>query len=218
MPTLVEQLGLEYVDQFYKNSHFRVGDKLYKYVSHHSRATLHVQTLDLTRPNAVWTPEIVANDIIVDMDTFAWPKLGYRNMRAENGMSLPYFVSTQRSAMRGFRDDFIFFSPPSTVLMLPSYENPRNYLGNHQYMREIYTPSFIAFDEGMAKLKDGAIPGFAINEDLCITMCIDDAEREFDVYHRERLIGSVDSNNVVRIPHAIAKKTSSVKLFGGNLE
>lgn len=216
MPSLAQQLGHEYVDQFYRSSMFQWNGKVFVYGRHVSQELLKVHRLNEAGNN--WEPENIPSEAIADMDVFAWPKLGYRQYNPSRDFLCASYITMQRSAMRGLKDELLNFDIVGDCNLLPNVVNMRDAVGGARVAKEIFKPSFTPFNEGIDLIAQGKAFSFALNEDLAIALsCTQGPDRFADVLYKQRVIGEVRPNGEVVVLHKIAKKPSSQTLFGGKL-
>lgn len=216
MPSLVDQLGYEYVDQFYRGAYFLHEGKVYLYGRHVEPGTIGCKVLADRAGGLTWASVNLPSSIIQNMDFFAWPKLGYREFPAENGDKHVFFVSLGRSAMRGLRDELLQFNPTPVVKNLPRRYDLRQWCKNTYYANAIFNPKFTAFEEGVAALREGQYSSFALNED--IALCISTTkgiDRSIDVLFKENIVGEVLDDNTVKVPRKILKRSANAKVFNG---
>lgn len=217
MPSLVEQLGTEYIDQFYRGAYFLHEGKVYRYGRHGEERTIHCKVLEQRGDSMTWVNTFIAPDLIQNMDFFGWPKLGYREFaEGTAGDKHVFFVSLGRSAMRGLRDELLQFNPTPIVRNLPRKYDLRSWCRDQVYANAIFNPKFTPFEEGVAALREGQYSSFALNED--IAMCISTTkgiDRTIDVLFKENIVGEVLEDNTVKVPRKILKRSANLKVFNG---
>lgn len=216
MPSLVTQLGLEYVDQFYKGAYFMYAGNVYLYGRHITNEQIKCHMIN--KDTWSFTQVEIPSNVIDTMDFFAWPKLGYREY-ITRGIRNTSYITLQRSAMRGLKDDLLDFSCVGDTYLLPSVAQMRESVSQAVYANEIFNPKFTPFLEGLENLRDGKAISFALNEDIAVAFsCTQGPDRLGDVLYKQKVIGEVRPNGEVVIPHKIAKKASSSILFNGKLK
>lgn len=219
MTSLSRELGLDYMDQFYKGAYFSVEGEVYQYVRHVDNDTLRVKKVREVGNDLAFADTHIASDKIQSMDDLGWPTLGYRQMTLKGTDLGVYFVSATRSAMRGLKDDFIQFSPMPVTALLGPYENPRSFARASMYANEIFKPKFTGFLEGMQMIREGKTSAFALNENIAVGLSTNQAPgRDVDVFYKENVIGQVLEDDVVVVPKRIARRPSSIRLFEGKVK
>jgi hypothetical protein len=218
MKNLVDELGLEYVDQFYRGALFQLDNKIYQYQKHSERGVIQCRAFAAESKSPRWQTVYLASEKILNMDVFGWPKLGYREFTDAYGQKFVYFVSVSRSAMRGLREELIQFTPAPVVRLIPKRHELRQWCNTAVFAQGIFLPTFTDFDTGMELLRTGKCCSFALNEDIAVCLSTNrDHDREFDILYKESVIGEVLADNTVVIPHKIAKRASSMALFNGKV-
>lgn len=219
MPNVIEQLGYEYADQFYKKAIFELNGDIYMYTGHLDRNSIACSKAELVDGKWKWVNARLTPNDFPNMGTFAWPRPGYRQFQHKNGQgNLVYYFSSQRSAMRGLKPDFIELTPVPVLEIIPGLSNPRDYTDSAAIAKTIFHPQFTPFLEGMRMLRSGEAPSFAISPDVAVALSVSRGQGvEFDVMFRERVIGEVMDGDVVRVPHRFFKKSSSNELFNGRI-
>lgn len=217
MPNLIDQLGAEYVDQFYRGAYFMLGDKILQYGRHDPDGSGKILckgfNADAASPR--FATLTIPQDRIESMDTFGWPKLGYRELK-EGDDKFVYFISLNRSAMRGMRDELLQFSPAPPVGLLPGRDDARRWCSAAMYAQAIFRPKFTDFDEGVWHLREGVYTSFALSPDLAVCLSTSKSvTRSIDVLFRETIIGEVLDDNTVVVPPKIIKRSSNAALFKG---
>lgn len=219
MPSLIDQLGADYVDQFYRGAYFMLDGKIIQYGRHSEEGGKQIVCKGFAADAA--TPRFanitIPSDSIQSMDTFAWPKLGYREFN-DNGDKFVYFVTMSRSAMRGMRDELIQFNAVPAVRLIPRRDELRNWVTPAVYAQTIFRPKFTDFDEGVRNVREGVYTSFALSEDLAVCLSTNkNNSRTIDVLFRENIIGEVLADNTVEVPAKIIKRASNAALFKGKV-
>lgn len=218
MPNLIEQLGSDYVDQFYRGAIFMLDDKIVMYGRHAEDGTIACKAFPKDSQNPTFRAYSVSPQRIDSMDVFGWPKLGYREFTTDKGCKHVYFVTLTRSAMRGMRDDLLSFNPVPVARLLPAVRDIRGWVSSALYAQAIFCPKFSDFDEGIKKLREGAWSSFALSEDIAVCISTSKGNKQtIDVLFKEHIIGQVLPDGTVAIPHKIAKRASSMALFKGKV-
>lgn len=217
MPSLSAQLGLDYVDQFYRGAYFLYNGEVFMYGRHRSETTIRCHQVDPV--SLQWKAVDIPSEVIETMDFFAWPKLGYREYDTGRGLRSTAFLTLQRSAMRGLKRDLLNIDHVGDTYLLPSVSNMRDCVSDSAIARVIFKPTFTKFDDGIHALQQGTVLSFALSEDLAVSFsCTQGPDRMADVLYKQKVIGEVKPNGEVVIPHKIAKKASSSILFNGKLK
>lgn len=214
MPSLPEQLGREYVDQFYRHALFRMGDDVLMYRKHITANEIQCYAVDKRRFE--WTDKVIPSKDVASMDTFQWPKLGYRQFQYKKGVFSTSYLSMQRSAMRGLKDELVLCDKVGDAILFQSAPSMRDAMGAAKFAWEIFNPTFTPFDEGVQLIRDGNAICVALNEDVALSFSATQGpNRVADVIYRQKVIGEVRPDGEVVVPHKIARK--SAHLFGRRL-
>jgi len=169
MPNLIEELGADYCDQFYANALFADNKYLYSYKGSGAgeegrKIRVARIPLDTTKP-APWGNTALDQSFFESMGTFAWPKLGYRQLIDEQGLRHVFYVSSQRSVYRGLRDEHITEDRlPIGTLVGTQMRGFHNSI----YLPQIFKPKFTTYNDGLAELIAGEQSCFALSEDLAV--------------------------------------------------
>lgn len=218
MPSLIEDLGAEYVDQFYRRAMFQLGNMIYQYNGSVGDGHISVKCFRKDSSDPRWEMSTLRSEDFPDMDAFSWPRLGYRNLEHGGYPPSPYYLSTSRSAMRGLRAEFLRADPITLLSLLPNTEINRDLFSSAKIAQTIFNPKFIPFSEGMALLRAGDAPGFALSSDVAIAISVtESADTKFEVLHRQRVVGRVTDDDHVVVPKRFFKRTTIATLFDGRI-
>lgn len=217
MPNLLTALGGEYVDQFYKKAMFMLGDDVCMYQRRADDENVIVSRFNKDIADPEWINVVIPAEQIQDMSTFAWPRLGYRDYQQQK-FNATFYVSSQRSAMRGLKPDFLHFKPTPVLDLLPNVNSPLDYLSSAKIAQTVFNPKFLSFTEGMAKLRADGSPGFALSNDVAISISVSEAaDEQYDILFREQVVGHVLEGDVVKVPARMFKRSTIEKLFDGRI-
>lgn len=218
MPNLMDDLGSEYVDQFYRRALFQHDNMVCRYDHTTDSGRVSVLAFNKDAQEPEWARRYLSKDDFPDMSKFAWPKLGYRNVTSTSGFTAPYYFATTRSAHRGLRSEYLAASAVEALSLLRFESLGRDTLASAKIAQTIFNPTFTPFLEGMAQLREGDIPGFALSSDVAIAISVSvSADTEFDVLFRGRAIGKVAGDNTVVVPTRFFKRTTINNLFEGRV-
>lgn len=219
--SLAKELGRDYMDQFYNGSYFTRDGKIYKYVSHSDSGTDIIAQTVVQGPTGAlkWEGALIPSASITNMDDFAWPKLGYRDMTSKNtNVSCAYFVSTTRSAMRGLKYNVITYNCPTVARYLDGLSDPKMFLKDTDQVQAIFFPQFLRFDQALDKIKSGDACAVALNEDLAIALSVDQGPNKlFDVLYKDNIVGYINDQDEVVVPRKLAKRASTLRAFQGRV-
>lgn len=211
---LAEELGSNYVTEFYNGALFVHDNKLCSMRGVVGKNIV-VDQVDLVDPKD-WIGAEYPLDTIDNFSKFQWPTLGYREMPSAKYGNLVLHISANRSAHRGLRFEHLHIDMVPVVKRLrgASYEwedRPRQEL-----LINIFRPKFTKFTEGLKLLLAGDIPAFAVNEHLAVALSVDQADdRAYDIYFRQKIVGNVSENGSVTISNKIIQRDSvRTALFG----
>jgi hypothetical protein len=219
---LHEQLGTQYINEWFADALFLFGGKLHRLrdinVDEANKPCVRTYSLSLTAGAPKWASDRVPMTAIEDFSTFKYPKLGYRQFRQGKIGNIVVQVSSIRAAQRGLRTSSLRLEP------LPVYKAidagyPGEGLDNVNDARrakEIFAPSFTPFSVGLKQLLDGTNAAFAVNEDLAVGIaCVNDGSDGYNVYYRGRVVGTVDNRGNLTLTNKILQRESlKKKLFG----
>lgn len=218
MPNMIEELGGEYVESFYRRALFRHDDLICQFAGRASDSHMVCSVFGVDDKSPEWRNHQLPNEVFMDMDKFAWPRLGYRDLSLNEMPPAPYYLNTTRSAQRGLRPEFLSASAPDVLKLIPVTGFGRDLFSSAKMAQTIFRPQFMPFSEGMAKLRAGDVPGFALSSDVAIAISVSESpDAKFDVLHRERVIGRVDDNDQVVVPIRFFKRTTIANLFEGRV-
>lgn len=212
---LIEDLGQDYVDNMWHEAMFVAGDRLHIYVgSGDEEGYIRTKCLKLDGTSSKYSSATVPTSVFESMATFAWPKLGYRNIPHDKYGSLVYYVTSTRSAMRGLRDTQLVFDAPPIHMIDPFACDARESTRSYAYLPQIFNPTFPPLSEAIGLLTSGERGAVAISEDIAIGInCTTNASKAFDVYFKQRVIGSMASDGSIEIANKIIKRSAMAKLL-----
>lgn len=212
MPTLFDSMGRRYVNEFYSDALFMHEGHVYTFGGWVSDEDL-VSVKKLV--NGRWVRATLSPSVFTDMSTFAWPRLGYRDVTHPSAGGLTYYVTTTRTAQRGLRHRYIHYDPLPVVGLLNQYYSPQEYADTPTLTGILFNPKFTSFNDGLEKLRAGLSPSFAISEDLAIGLSPFTGQDVFaDIYFKGNVVGKVLEDNTVVVPSKILRKSGKLHLLG----
>lgn len=217
MSNLVQELGSGYVRDFFHNSTFMMGDRIYRLVdATDDNITAQYISLTSKEPPVRWNTGVtVPTKDVPDFTAFKHPKLGYRQVDHEKfGKFVIHFTST-RSTQRGFRHETCKMMWLPIYDLFPDWNDGWTSIPHCHQAKHMFVPEFTPFTVGMQKLIAGEWLGFAMSEDVAVGMSVHREEnRGFDIYFRGRVVGNVGMDGKANIASSILKRESiKSKLF-----
>ena len=218
MPKLADELGQEYMDQFYKEAMFVYGSRVHQYKGHIDPNTIVTSSTSL-RENELWVTSKVPSSYITSMSNFQWPKLGYRQFITNKSTDrLVYYITTMRSAMRGLKASLLIYSPAPPYLLIPPYDNPKNVVHSSELARRLFNPLFMKYSEGLNILTRKESAAVALSEDFALCIPVTNTRAHaFDVLYKGQVVGSVDEHGAAKLPNRLKKRHSVYNLFEGRI-
>lgn len=211
---LIQELGQRYVDDMWRDALFVYDDRVHTYIGAESDSSIATKWVKLDGSSAKFSRGSVPASVFESMSTFAWPKLGYRNFRSKEHGHLVYYLTSTRSALRGLRESQITFDSVPVHMINPYTNEARHALKSHEWLPEVFKPTFPALPEAVSLLTSGERGAVALSEDLAIGVsCTVAPDRAFDVYFKQRLIGSMNTDGVIEIANKIIRRGSTAKLL-----
>jgi hypothetical protein len=213
--SLPSELGPQYIQEHIVGAVFRRENEI-AYVRGCDSRRLVVSTFDLTNKEAIeWVNKDYPHSALNSFKDMAWPRLGYRNLESDAVFgNVVAYLTTTRSVHRGLREEGIEYYYPEVYSAL--YWPARTYhpASNTLYrLQQIFDPTWIKFSEGMKRIKDMEIPGFALNEDLAVAVSIDQGPNRFcDMLFRNRVVGHVAEDNTLDLANVTLKRSSLKRL------
>lgn len=209
---LVESLGRSYINDWFQEAHFMHEGKLYYFYRVESNdffyAVPYGEDGEPNHNNMTRLP----TSLLTGFSFFKYPELGYRNLKVGDA-NLVVLLSSTRTARRGLSFGCLNAGVPSVFQLFP--ENRALQLGivnQSHLMKQAFDPTFISFAEGLPRLLNGDIVGFAINSKVAVML---DAEARTDPYYkimfREERAGRISSDGEV----IITNKTLSRSRLSG---
>lgn len=205
-------LGNQYVREFLVGACFQIGDEAH-WLRGADSTSITVHSVDLKgHASPQFKTQKLPLSILKGFETFRYPLLGYRQAKTEMG-PVVFSLSTTRSAHRGLRFELL------KQTFLPVY----NYVGagatdeatirsDAEALKNIFAPKFTSFTQGIAQLLAGEIAGFAVNHQLAVAVsCTRGTDREYDVYFRERVVGSVNNKGNVSLNNKVLARTDNIR-------
>lgn len=215
---LQQDVGSRYIREFYGNALFRMGDFVYKFVTCTDRMA-EVEALDLSKPDADWTAAAIPTSSLQSFSTFKYPTLGYREVEssaaATKGEKMVVFVTSRRSANRGLREEGLVWRglPVIDRAMSILVSNTINQVARAERVRALFDPKFTKWKDGLPKLLEGAISGFALNENVAVGVSVNTgSDVDYDVYFKEKIVGQVSSQGQLTLYNKTIQRDSN-KLF-----
>lgn len=219
---LHQQLGVQYINEWFHGALFSVGTKLHRLReigrdANGEGRVVHTHSLSLTAGMPRWSADTVPLDTLVDFSTFKYPKLGYRQFRQGRIGNIVVNLNAIRAAQRGLRLDSIRHDPLPVFRALDVGMPGESYsaVNDARIAKEIFAPSYTPFSVGLHQLLKGEVAGFAVNEDLAIGIaCVNDGSEGYNVYFRGRVVGTVSEGGHLTITNKILQRESlKKKLF-----
>lgn len=204
---LVQDLGYQYVREFLCGACFQVDGTVY-YLRNLEETVATVDRFSLSDEESRFERAHIPATALRGFETFKYPTLGYRQYRTEGGENAVLNLHTARSAQRGLRMDLVRHQ------LLPVF----NYLGQdiadnyhglsfEQKLRMIFRPQFTPFSTAVRQLVRGEVAGAAINENTAVGIsCTRSADRAFDIYFRDRVVGRIDEKGVTHISNKVMNR------------
>lgn len=215
--SLVQELGARYMREFFCNAFFQADGHIHQ-LRDVGDTVLYTLSIPLDSPNIgkeIWKENKLPHTVLRDFTSFQYPKLGYRQIQQGRTKNCVAAISTTRSALRGLREDSIsYIYLPVYTALGPFDPDAFHEVNRARRMKEIFKPTFTPFTVGIKKLMDGEWPGFAVNEDLAVGICVSSDKGGWDIFFRGRIVGNVSSDGTVNITNKILKRDSiKRKLF-----
>lgn len=197
--SLADQLGWRYVRDFFSNAWLVRDNMLYYVVSVDSRGYV-CRTYDTSVTPSKRGEAVLPHKEVTSFTDFAYPKLGYRNI--EHGEIKPSVITLNmnRSVQRGFRLDLLNHQAVnySNVIDRNSGLSGWDFMPAEERAKVAFFPKWKTWTNGLTDLKDNKYFGFAVNEDIAITIsCSHNPEHEFDVLFKGALIGGVTEDGTI---------------------
>jgi hypothetical protein len=213
MSRLIEQLGPDYLNEFCRGTLITDGDFLYNIRRVHDD---HLECFRVSLLDGEDTQWVAGHSLSTDkLDSFsslAWPKLGYRNFENVSCDNLVVFVTANRSVLRGLHSDQLAYDNLPIFQTLEGFTySPQN--GSNYKLRKIFRPHWIQFKEGMNRIREGEICGFALNEDVAISLSATEGPNRYcDIYFRQRVAGEVSESGEIVVANKVIKRANLKKL------
>lgn len=211
---LVESLGRGYINDWFQEAHFMHEGKLYYLYRVESNdffyAVPYGEDGEPNHNNMTRLP----TSLLTGFSFFKYPELGYRNLKVGDA-NLVVLLSSTRTARRGLSFGCLNAGVPSVFQLFP--ENRALQLGivnQSHLMKQAFDPTFISFAEGLPRLLNGDIVGFAINSKVAVML---DAEARTDPYYkimfREERAGRISSDGEVIITNKTLSRSRLSEVF-----
>ncbi len=211
---LVESLGRGYINDWFQEAHFMHEGKLYYLYRVESNdffyAVPYGENGEPNHNNMTRLP----TSLLTGFSFFKYPELGYRNLKVGDA-NLVVLLSSTRTARRGLSFSCLNAGVPSVFQLFP--ENRALQLGivnQSHLMKQAFDPTFISFAEGLPRLLNGDIVGFAINSKVAVML---DAEARTDPYYkimfREEKAGRISSDGEVIITNKTLSRSRLSEVF-----
>lgn len=205
---LNEELGSRYVQEWFGNALFEVDGKLHKLHST-EEDVINVRTFKLDDPKSrKWETNVLPASALKTFEAFAHPPLGYREYQI-NGVNWVGFFATKRSAHRGLKTELLHVQglPIFNYLRYP-HNNDLYWEQNEiEQIRKLFRPTFTKYKEGLLQLQEGRVAGIAVSPQLAIGLSITTSmDRAFDVYFRNRVVGSIDMHGNMTLTNKIVER------------
>lgn len=211
---LALELGANYVTEFYNGALFIHDGKLCRMRGVQGE-TIIVEYVDINAPTD-WQVMSLPVDVISSFSKFQWPTLGYREFKDPKYGNVVMHISANRSAHRGLRHEHLHFDTLPALKRLRGAGYAHEDMPHTQLLCGVFSPKYTKFVDGIKLLLDGDIPAFAVNEHLAVALSVDQADdRSYDIYFRQKVVGSVAENGSVTISNKIIQRDSvRTALFG----
>lgn len=211
---LADELGSQYVTEFYNGALFVHGNTLCCMRGVHGD-TIVVDQVDLSDPKD-WARVQLPVDTLANFAKFQWPTLGYRELKSTRYGTLVLHISSTRSAHRGLRYEHLHIDMVPVIKRLRGASYEWEDRPQVELLTSIFRPTYTKFADGLKLLLDGDIPSFAVNEHLAVALSVDQSvDRAFDIYFRQKIVGGVAENGSVTISNKIIQRDSvRTALFG----
>lgn len=211
---LVESLGRSYINDWFQEAHFMHEGKLYYLYRVESNdffyAVPYGEDGEPNHNNMTRLP----TSLLTGFSFFKYPELGYRNLKVGDA-NLVVLLRSTRTARRGLSFSCLNMEIPSVFQLFP--ENRAYQLGivnQFHLMKQAFDPTFISFAEGLPRLLNGDIVGFAINSKVAVML---DAEARTDPYYkimfREERAGRISSDGEVIITNKTLSRSRLSEVF-----
>lgn len=211
---LVEELGEQYINDFFRGAMF-LKDGLLMKVHTCMNGSIRVSTLTNDDPKAAWGTSHISAADFKGFEDFSWPKLGYRNLSHTTLGNVVCYVTCARSTLRGLRPEHIGWEilPVCDLFSVPAFSGTGAGSDKYRYLK-IFFPEWMTYKEGMNKLKEKKIPAFALNEDIAIGLSTESGTDRFcDIHFRQKVVGSIAHNGQMLISNKVIKKGHLKKLY-----
>lgn len=211
---LVEQLGEQYVSEFFRGALIRRGRILYL-IKQAQAGVLVTNYLNLDDEEADWGRKNLPTSTLENFTSLAWPKLGYRNLRNNLVGNAVCFFGSTRSVLRGLREEHLtkevlpIFDTMGTAVMSKAPCSSSAFR-----LRQLFNPKWIPFKEGINKIKAGEIVAFALNEDMAVSLSVQDGPDRFcDILYKQKVVGQVSESGEILIANQVMMKSNLKKMY-----
>ena len=196
MGTLAEDLGANYINDFFRNAVFTHEGSIYllNYVNYDM-----INVSELKGSKMCDRVDMVSTnlplDVLKSFTTFSWPKLGYRNsLVSDQNVLICTYLQSLRSTRRGLSAELLQANSPTPVLVWTMASDVTTPPTKEAWLYNVYHPHFFRYSEAVKMLASDEAIAVAINEDVCLTHSITgDAPHSarFDILFRDRVVGYV---------------------------
>lgn len=211
MGNLVEELGAQYVSQYFQNSMLRDDDKLYRMVGMQSEQTALVEEfLPNGTPDNGWKEVRIPASKLKNFTSFSAPALGYRNLLDNGVIKSVVQLTSIRSTRRGFQLNNVR-AENLPVFNLPlrggEPENGWDYLDLWSRTKVVYQPEFVSLKMGLLDLQSGAIMGFALNPNIAVAIDADIAAKSpWSIYFKGARVGGVSDSGEITVYNKVVNR------------
>lgn len=217
MAHLAQTLGGDYVQSMCIGSLVRTNEQevhLLQLVMDNNRG-YQTRLARLNSTRRTWESGHLPLDAINSLADFAYPKLGYRQLDTAAYGKVVVDLSARRSAMRGLRFENILANPlPAYNVVIPGTADMWHERSGPEMARIIFTPKFTKFSEGIKELMAGEALGFAVNEDIAVTLSYNEGkDRIADILFHGKSVGSVAKDGTILLSNKIFQRAALRKKF-----
>lgn len=208
------ELGVKYVNDMFNNALFVHDGRLCR-LRWCDEQQVGVQSVDLENPTENWEERALPASILDKFSKFQWPALGYRQLDTEHGKAVVH-VTAVRSALRGLRHEHLSYAYPAVSKRIRPLQMAWETAAAPICLAQLFNPKFTKFTEGLQMILSGQTAMFAVNPNLMVCVSVDQsADTAYDIYFRQKLVGSIDEQGTVNLHNKIVQRDSvKAALFG----
>lgn len=201
---LVQELGRDYVTNYFNGALFRDGDDIYQFNGMITNTQGMSQKFHAGQRGA-WEEIQIPASKLKNFGTFSIPALGYRNVGIGNNETVIRLWHS-RSTRRGFRLEHVGVETVAPFDMLgdvPVWE----LMDRWAQVDTVYNPKFVPLKLGIPQLLNHESIGFAVNPDTAVTLDADgDADNPWTIHYKGNKVGGIDENGVIMIRHKVVNR------------